>query len=205
MPELLERIISISLIVILLFALAKFKYNDFRKKQKQRNRFERGFMLESKAKTFLENQGYLIIDEQKIYNHNYEVNGEPRSSKLKVDYVVEKKGKRYIVEVKSGKSAISLDDKNSRRQLLEYDFVIENEGVFLLDMENGKMQFVKFYTKAERNEDVFRKVIIGIALFGILIPFWKVKILIVLILLGVWLYTGQAKEVIKTLMDVKRM
>lgn len=205
MPELLERIISISLIVILLFALAKFKYNDFHKKQKQRKRFERGNMLETRAKTFLENKGFLIIDEQKAYNHNYEVNGERRSSKLKVDYVVEKKGKRYIVEVKSGKSAISLDDKNSRRQLLEYDFVIENEGVFLLDMENEKMQFVKFYTKTERDEDVFRKVIIGVALFGILIPFWKVKILIGLILLGVWLYPGQVKTVIKSLMDVKRM
>lgn len=199
MPEQLERIIFITLVIILLFALAKFKYTDFRKKQKQRKRFARGNMLETKAKSFLENKGYNIVYEQKTYDHNYEVNGELRSSKLKVDYIVEKDGRQYIVEVKSGTSAILLNDKNSRRQLLEYDFVIENDGVFLLDMENEIMQFVKFKTKSEKNEDLFRKVIIGIGMFAILIPFWKVKILIVLILLGVWFYPGQAKNIFKQL------
>ena len=195
MPELLERIIFITLIVLLLYFLVKFKIADYRKKQKQKKRFERGNKLEVLAQSFLEKKGYRIVDEQKTYNHNYEVNGENRSSKLIVDYLVTKNGKKYVVEVKSGKSAISLKDKNSRRQLLEYDFVIENDGVVLLDMENENMQFVKFKTKAEKKEDVFRKVIIGVALLAILIPFWKVKILVGLILVGIWVYPKQLKNV----------
>ena len=193
--SLIERIFLITLIAILLIAVAKIKYADYRKKRNQRKRFERGNMLETQAKSFLENKGYNILDEQKTYNHNYEVNGENRSSKLIVDYLVTKNGKKYVVEVKSGKLAISLKDKNSRRQLLEYDFVIENDGVFLLDMENENMQLVKFKTKAEKKEDVFRKVIIGVALLAILIPFWKVKILVGLILVGIWVYPKQLKNV----------
>ncbi len=184
----------------MLYILAKFKYNDYRKKQKQMKRFERGNMLEKQAKSFLENKGYRIVSEQKEYTHNYLVNGENRSSKLKVDYVVESKGKRYIVEVKSGTSAISLNNSGSRRQLLEYDFVIENDGVFLLDMENEIMQFVKFSTKAEKNEDLLRKVIIGTSMFAILIPFWtRENFALGLILLGVWIYPGPAKSAIKSL------
>lgn len=46
--------------------------------------------------------------------------------------------------MKSGKEAISLNNKNSRRQLLEYDLVIENDGAILLDMENENLKFVQF-------------------------------------------------------------
>ncbi len=193
-----ERFLLYAFIILLIIGLAKYIISDFRKKQKQRKRFERGFMLETKAKYFLEKKGYRIINAQKTYNHNYEVNGENRTSKIKVDYLVEKGGKKYIVEVKSGMSAISLNNSGSRRQLLEYDFVIENDGVFLLDMENEKMQFVRFNSKSEKNEDLFRKVIIGMAVFAIFIPFWKMKFLVCLILLGVWLYPRQAKELVKS-------
>jgi hypothetical protein len=130
-----------------------------------------------------------------IHYHQYTVNGKQQESKLILDYVVKKGGKKYIVEVKSGKSAISLKDKNSRRQLLEYDFVIENDGVFLLDMENKNMQLVKFHTKAEKEEYTFRKLIIVLALIGILIPFWTIRILIGFIMFAIWRYPDKVKEV----------
>ena len=200
--SLIERIFLFTLIAILLLAIAKIKYADYRKKHKQKKRFERGNMLETQAKSFLENKGYQIIEEQKVFYHSYEVNNENRNSKLIVDYIVEKKGKKYIVEVKSGKSAISLNDKNSRRQLLEYDFVIENDGVFLLDMENKNMQFVKFKTKAEKKEDVFRKIIIVLAGVAIIIPSWTLKFVTIVILLAIWFYPVKARNIILTLIPI---
>ena len=194
--SLIERIFLITLIAILLITVAKFKFTDFRKRQKQRKRFERGNLLEKQARTFLQEKGYNIVDEQKTYDHNYEVNGESRSSKLIVDYIVEKNGKKYIVEVKSGKSAISLTDKNSRRQLLEYDFVIENDGIVLLDMENRNMQFVKFQSKAEKKDTLVCKVLIIVAGVAILLPFWSVKIIASLILILIWFYPDSSKNII---------
>ncbi|MGM0409088.1 MAG: hypothetical protein ACQERU_13990 [Bacteroidota bacterium] len=175
------------------------KYREFKKKKKQRERFKRGNMLEAEAKSFLEKKGYFITNEQAIFYHKYEVNGESKSSKLIVDYIAEKNGEKYIVEVKSGKSAISLKDKNSRRQLLEYDFVIENDGVVLLDMESRTLQLVKFQSKAEKKETHIMKVIVIISVVAILIPFWSFKILASLILAAIWFYPDISKNIITKL------
>jgi hypothetical protein len=192
---LIERIVSFVVIVFLLFAIAKFKFAEHKRKREQRKRFERGNQLETEARLYLSNLGYEIISEQEIHYHQYKVDGENRESKLILDYVVKKDGEKYIVEVKSGKSAISLSNKNTRRQLLEYDFVIENDGIFLLDMENKKLQFVKFYTKTEKNEDTLRKIIIVIAIIGISIPFFTVKIIIALIMFIIWRYPDKFKNI----------
>jgi len=201
--SLIERIIFIVIVVLLLFAIAKFKYAEYKKKRAQRKRFARGNQLETEARSFLENKGYNVVSEQEVHYHRYQVNGETRESKLILDYVVEKNGKKYIVEVKSGRSAISLNDKNSRRQLLEYDFVIENDGVFLLDMENKNMQHVEFHTKAEKSEESFRKVLIVFAIIGILIPFWKIRIIIALIMVAVLRYPNKAKNLYNILVNFK--
>ena len=145
----IERFVFIIIIGLLLFITVKYKIEQFNKKRKQKKRFARGLMLENRARGFLQDKGYSIVGEQEICYHRYTVNNRNFESKIILDYVVQKNGKKYIVEVKSGKSAISVKDKNSRRQLLEYDFVIENDGIFLLDMENRVMNLVKFYSKEE--------------------------------------------------------
>ena len=121
-----EQIGIIVLIIVLFIGFVRLKYRELKKKRQQRQRFKRGNELEVQAKSFIESKGFRILNEQAPFYHNYMVNGESCSSKLIVDYIAEKNKKKYIIEVKSGKSAISLTDKNSRRQLLEYDFVIEN-------------------------------------------------------------------------------
>lgn len=186
-------IITALLIISLLIALITIKYKEYQKKRKQKKRFERGNILETQAKSFLEKKGYRILEAQKQFYHNYEVNGKHRSSKLIVDYIAKKNGKTYIVEVKSGNSAISLNDKNSRRQLLEYDFVIENDGVILLDMENKNIQFVKFHTKVAKKNLLFQKLIIITGLL-ILLPFWPIKIIASLILVTFWFYPFLSKK-----------
>ena len=201
--DIVERIFFALVVLILLIVVAKYKIANYRKKKAQKQRFERGNLLEIKARDFLKNKGYKIISEQEIYYHKYLVNGKKCESKLILDYIVKKNNKRYIVEVKSGKSAISLKDKNSRRQLLEYDFVIENEGVFLLDMENENMQLVEFHSKAARKEEALRRVIIIFAILGIVIPFWEFKIFIGLIIFVIWKYPEKVKEVIKPINNFK--
>ena len=199
---LIERVILFIVIALLLFALVKYKLADYKKKRAQKKRFARGNQLETEARSFLENKGYNVVSEQEIHYHRFKVNGEYHEAKLILDYVVSKGGKTYIVEVKSGKNAIYIKDKNTRRQILEYDFVIENDGVFLLDMENKKMQLVNFHTKVEKKEETFRRIIIVLAIIGILIPFWKVRILLALIMFLIWRYPDKVKKVVELFIKI---
>lgn len=166
----LQNIVIFSVILFLLFLIAKYKLNEIRKKRQQKKRFERGTKLENKAKEYLLSLGYRIVYEQHVCYHKYKVNGIENTSKLILDYVVKKGGKLYIVEVKSGKSAIHIKNKDSRRQLLEYDFVLENDGLFLLDMENKNMQLVEFFPKTKRKTNNYLiAFIIIIAIVGLFI------------------------------------
>ncbi len=195
--QFISNTVFIVIIISLLFFIAKFKLTEFKKNRARKKRFERGLKLETEAEYFLKEKGFNIIGNQEINYHNYLVNGQNRRNKLIVDYVAEKAGKKYIVEVKSGKEAISLNNKNSRRQLIEYDLVIENDGLILLDMENKDLQFVQFQSKEERQDTSFREIIIALAIMGILIPFWKIRILIILVMIVIWKYPIQSKKVLK--------
>ena len=186
-----EQNISIVLFLLLFSTISYYKFKSFLKSRKIKRAFKRGSVLEKEAKGFLEKKGYRIIDEQSVHYHNYTVNGEEKQTKLIVDYVVRKNKKIYLVEVKSGKSAISIKDKNTRRQLLEYDTVIENDGVFLLDMEHKKMQLIKFYSKSKQRNTAFISLIIVVSVLGILLPFWSSKLIVIAFLIIAWFYYGK--------------
>lgn len=192
----IESAALIIIIFVLLFVIAKYKIDDYRKKRAQKKRFQRAAEFEIRAKHFLEKKGFKIIGNQEVYYHKYEVNGVLKQSKLILDYVVSKDRNTYIVEVKSGKSAISINDKNTRRQLLEYDFVIENDGVFLLDMENEKLNLIKFHSKKERADRNLNLVLIMVALIGILIPFWSVKTITIMLLFAVWRFPKIVQKIV---------
>ncbi len=196
MSEMIERSIFIVIIVVLLIALIKYKLATYRIKQSQKKRFTRGLMLENDAFSYLKSLGYSIIDMQQTHYHQYEINGRKQTSKLILDYLVEKEGKTYIVEVKSGNSAIYINNSNTRRQLLEYDYTINSDGIFLLDMENKNMQLVKFNSKDEIMVDNFRNLVLILAVMGIIIPFIKIKVLLILLLIAIWKYPKKSKMIL---------
>lgn len=119
-------------------------YKSFSKQKQQKKRFKRGLKLEQQAVKFLVSKGFRILGEQVEYKHTYFVNGLETSSKINIDYLVEKNTKVFVVEVKSGTSAISIRNRSTRRQLLEYAVSIDCDGVYLLDMENKDLQLIEF-------------------------------------------------------------
>lgn len=101
---------------------------------------------ESKASKLLISEGYKIIESQKRRPIFTYLNGVEFSNWVQADYVVEKKGKQYVVEVKTGEKATQITNSATRRQLLEYFYIYQPEGILLLDMESGKIQDVQFQT-----------------------------------------------------------
>jgi len=179
-------LLAIVIVGLLLFIL-RYKANAFFKERKVRKRFERGNKLEQQAKSFLKSKGYTIVDYQSTYEHKFWEDGEAQYADIQPDYIVKKNGKKYIVEVKSGNTAISATNRNTRRQLLEYDYVVENDGVFLLDMENRQLKLIKFMSKAKKRSNRLLKAVIIIAIIGIAIPYWQLKVTIGLLLLSMYL------------------
>lgn len=169
-------------VVVLLAVILYYRYKSYSKSKATKNRFARGRLLENQARDFLIQKGYKILDEQKQFEHKYFINNDRKLSTLIIDYYVSKNGKKYIVEVKSGQSAISASNTNTRRQLLEYSFAIPNDGVFLLDMENQKLELIEFINSTDLSLSYLLKGILIITFFGIFIPFWKLKIALVLFL-----------------------
>ncbi|MCU4173628.1 hypothetical protein J1N11_00975 [Marinilabiliaceae bacterium N1Y90] len=172
-----------AIITVLIFLISRYKLREYYKLRQVKKRFERGNKLELQAKKFLKSKGYTIVDYQSSYEHRYKVNGELQTAEIQPDYIVKKNGKKYIVEVKSGNTAINASNRNTRRQLLEYDYVVENDGVFLLDMENRTLKLIQFKSKAERRSNKQLKTVIVIALIAIAIPYWQVKVVLSLLLI----------------------
>ncbi|MCK5846152.1 MAG: hypothetical protein KAG84_01850 [Bacteroidales bacterium] len=184
----IEKIIAIFIIALLLLLLLRYKYGEYIKARDQRQRFKRGNELEKEARFFLEKKGYKVLEEQYEHYHKYMVDGKVMESKLIVDYVVGRKGKVFLIEVKSGKQAIYIKNKNTRRQLLEYDFAIKNDGIFLLDMENEELLNIEFIHEQSQMKYRVLKLSIVLALAVMFIPFIIPKIIVVLLFILFWFY-----------------
>ena len=62
---------------------------------------------------------------------------------VKPDFLVEKDGEKYIAEVKTGASAL-IQNRNTRRQILEYSHLNQNKTVLLIDIESKKIKKIDF-------------------------------------------------------------
>ena len=62
---------------------------------------------------------------------------------VKPDFIVEKNGEKFIAEVKTGAVAL-IQNRNTRRQILEYSHLNQNKTVILVDIENRKIKKIDF-------------------------------------------------------------
>lgn len=58
--------------------------------------------------------------------------------------LAERRGRIYVVEVKTGKVAPNPETRATRRQLLEYAHAFDTDGVLLADMESRKLMAIEF-------------------------------------------------------------
>jgi len=116
---------------------------------KMKRRFSIGAQAEKSAVALLERHGYSVLKGQASGKNVFWVDGEETSSAVRADYIAEKGGQRFVVEVKSGESAPSPTHSATRRQLLEYEHVFRPDGLILADMAAGVLKQVEFGLKGE--------------------------------------------------------
>jgi Holliday junction resolvase-like predicted endonuclease len=99
---------------------------------------------EEAAEILLEELGYTIVSRQESRSWPIIVDGEEFEASVRADLVVTRDDETWIAEVKTGDTAPNPLHPATRRQLLEYLFVFDPDGILLVDVEMGDVMEVAF-------------------------------------------------------------
>ena len=99
---------------------------------------------ERAAERLVRKAGYKIVDRQPLRHWELRVDGRRRRVSSRVDLLVERRGRRYVADVKTGGMAPDPRKPATRRQLLEYLLVFEAQGALIIDMEARRIRQVEF-------------------------------------------------------------
>ena len=99
---------------------------------------------EARAEKLLARAGYRVEARQATERWRVAVDGAAHEVTLRADFVVLRRGRRYVAEVKTGAAAPDIAAPATRRQLLEYRCAFGVDGVLLVDAEAGRVHAVDF-------------------------------------------------------------
>lgn len=136
------------------------KISNWLKAERLRKRFSKSRQAEKEAEKILKKNGYAIIDVQKSKPLLLTIGDKIHRYLVRIDYLVRKKGKVYVVEVKSGEKIPYITNRETRRQMLEYYLAYQPSGILLLNMKNKSISEVKF-----QFENTIRQRVIKIVYF----------------------------------------
>lgn len=142
-PDLLNALLALVTAVALALALA-LAWQRRRAGRRSRARNRRAQAGEADAIALLEEQGYEILEEQATRSWTVWLDDEAHEATARADFIVGRDGLVYVAEVKTGARAPDPLYPPTRRQLLEYWFVFEPDGLLLVDVEAGDIIAVHF-------------------------------------------------------------
>lgn len=107
-------------------------------------RARRGLAAEGRAASLLARAGFSICERQPRAFWPVAQDGAAREVALRGDYLVQRRGRRYLAEVKTGDAAELSASAATRRQLLEYQLAFGVDGVLLVCPEHEAVYHVEF-------------------------------------------------------------
>lgn len=115
-----------------------------RPSQRQRRRMKTARQAETDAERLIEAAGYDIVDRQLTHRWDLEVDRQPRQVISRADLLLEREGRFFVADVKTGRKAPDPGQPATRRQLLEYLLAFEADGALVVDMEARTLHEVSF-------------------------------------------------------------
>lgn len=88
--------------------------------------------------------GYRVLGSQVEATYVLRAGDETKEITVRADMMLERRGRRFVAEVKSGKKAPDPSSRATRRQLFEYAHVFEADGLLLFDMTARRIREVRF-------------------------------------------------------------
>jgi len=113
-------------------------------RRKRRRRARRAMHGEETARRFLKRSGYRVVDTQAPEEWRVHCGDEEWLIDLRADFLVERHGRRFVAEVKTGSENASVGHAQTRRQLLEYLLAYDVDGVLLVDIDAKHIDEVHF-------------------------------------------------------------
>ena len=96
------------------------------------------------AEKLLKKNGYSVVDRQVVGEWWIDIDGEEVEVQVRADFLVKKRRRLYVAEVKTGRMVTDPVFPATRRQLLEYHLVFDVDGVLLVDAESRQIHRVDF-------------------------------------------------------------
>lgn len=145
MPFRLEA--ALAAMAVLLVVCSVWLTSRFIRRRDRRARVRRAARAaraERHARSVLEDAGFRVRGEQVRKSWSVSEDGREIELDLVADYVVERGGRAWVAEVKTGGRALDLRFGPTRRQLLEYREAFGVDGVLLVDAEANGFREIHF-------------------------------------------------------------
>jgi hypothetical protein len=155
------------------------RLHDLLDRRQRRHRSAIGQAGERSAQEWLTAHGFTIRGVQSRLTARMVVDGVIEEYEVCADYVVERNGRRAVVEVKTGASAHPTA-RATRRQIFEYAALFDVEQVFVFDANLSRLHAVSFEAVGRRRHVPLGWVrwrsgfLSGIAAAGIAAAIWRV-------------------------------
>lgn len=98
-----------------------------------------GVIGEAKAERLLRDAGFRVVGRQVAGSVPLRVDGVLTPARVRVDFIVKRRGRMYVADAKAGPKASAPTDRGTRRQLLEYLSAYPVDGALLVDAERGRI------------------------------------------------------------------
>jgi hypothetical protein len=133
-----------------------------------RRRFARGAQGEERARAYLLKHGFSISDEQHKLSAHMFVDGEKTDFTVVADYLVRRKGRTGIVEVKTGTRAIDPASRETRRQIFEYYHLYDVDDFYFFDAESERLMAIRFAGEPRLRPSVVKTWLWGFAVGSVI-------------------------------------
>ncbi len=142
-PPPLEGALAAALLVLIAGLALGARLAGRLRGRRRRRAAAHGRRMETRAPAALARRGFRVIERHPALCVEYRVDGAPRELNLEADLLVARRGRRYVVEVKTG-GATQIERRDTRRQLLEYAVHYDADGVLLYDADADELHTVEF-------------------------------------------------------------
>jgi hypothetical protein len=130
-------------LLLLVAALLAVVLRDRLRVARVQARARHGRRAEERALRRLQRAGYEVLEQSPERRYDLSVDGVPREIRLVADLLVERRGRRFVADVKTGDQARPAAP-DTRRQLLEYLLAFDVDGALLVNPDTDEIVEVAF-------------------------------------------------------------
>ncbi|MCG8571405.1 MAG: hypothetical protein MJB14_14820 [Spirochaetes bacterium] len=157
----------ITFVACIITVILTLKFDRLLKQHKLQKQFKRGIAGETTAKKYLLRNGFKILAEQLTLHSEMKINDLAHQYTTRIDYLVKKKGRIAIVEVKTGKKAINAKLTDTRRQIFEYYHLYRPDDLYLFNADEEKLEKITFSSNIDQQSPLYYKIIMTIIILAI--------------------------------------